>query len=208
MALPIFALGTVLFPDGLLPLRVFEARYMDMVRRAMRDASGFGVCLIRKGREAGDRQVEIETVGCRARIDSWNMEQLGVLQISTTGTERFRIVSRETMPDGLIVAETTPLETEEAVAVPAEATSCQALLQRIVQRFDDDVQDRPIGTGSADASSPIAKPYRFDDATWLGNRLCELLPIPVSAKQKLMELTDAPTRLEVVRQYLEQHGVR
>ena len=203
-SLPIFPLGTVLFPGGQLPLRVFEARYMDMVRAAMRDGTGFGVCLIRSGREVGERNVDIEEIGCQARIDDWNMEQLGVLQIATTGTERFRIVSRTVQPDGLIVATVEPLDDEPAAPVPADSMGCQALLQRIVQRLDSETHDEAAGALN---HPPIARPYLFDDATWVGNRLCELLPIPLPAKQKLMALTDGPTRLEIVQRYLKQHNI-
>jgi Lon protease-like protein len=202
--LPIFALGTVLFPGGLLPLRVFEARYMDMIRGVMRDSNEFGVCLIRKGSEVGEREVETEEIGCRARIDDWNMEQLGVLQIATTGTDRFRIVGRRLQADGLLVADVEPLDDETVISVPDDALPCQALLRRIVERLEqagDEREDDEV------VHNPIAKPYRFDDSTWVGNRLCELLPIPVGAKQKLMALTDGPTRLEIVLRYLKQHGI-
>jgi Lon protease-like protein len=197
--LPLFPLNVVLFPGGVLPLRVFEARYMDMVRRAMRDGSTFGVVLIRQGSEVGDVDVATEEVGCRARIDRWDMEQLGVLQIATTGTERFTIVSRNVEPDGLIVADVVPLE-EEAPATPAaDARPCIALLEQVTQRIDE-VTDAAMGP-------PIAKPYRFDDATWVGNRLCELLPLPLVDRQRLVALTDGAARLEAVSRFLRDHGV-
>lgn len=207
--LPIFPLNTVLFPGGLLPLRVFEARYMDMVRRAMREASRFGVCLIQKGREVGEHGVPIEPIGCRARIDDWNMEQLGVLQIATTGTERFRIRSSRVQPDGLLVAEVEAVELEPLVPLPDEAAPCQTLLRRIVQRLEESNEESGKSAPESDFASrpPIAKPYLFDDATWVGNRLAEVLPIPMSAKQKLMALTDGPTRLVIVQRYLKQHGI-
>lgn len=205
--LPIFPLNTVLFPGGLLPLRIFEARYMDMVRNAMRDESGFGVCLLRKGAEVAEHEVEIEEIGCRARIDDWNMEQLGVLEIATTGTERFRIVSRRVQSDGLMVAEVVAIDVEPPATVPAEGEDCRTLLRRIVQRLDDEREAKGRDEDGEILQSPIAKPYLFDDATWIGNRLCELLPIPLKAKQSLMALTDGPTRLEIVQRYLKQHGI-
>lgn len=204
--LPIFPLNTVLFPGGLLPLRVFEARYMDMIRNAMRDASTFGVCLIRKGREVGEQGVETEEIGCRARIDDWNMAQLGVLEIATSGTERFRIVTRHVQSDGLLVADVEPVDLEVSVPVPTQAADCQALLRRIVQRLEDGGAKKDDEDGD-DGALPIAKPYLFDDSTWVSNRLCEFLPIPLGAKQKLMAITDGPTRLEIVQRYLKQHGI-
>ncbi len=204
ITLPIFPLNTVLFPGGLLPLRIFEARYMDMIRRAMRDTSEFGVCLIRKGHEVGERGVETESIGCRARIDDWNMEQLGVLQIATTGTERFIIVSHAVQADGLMIADVEPIEHEAYAPLPEEAAPCVSLLERIVSQWEASGQASDAGTVQAPA---IAKPYRFDDSTWVGNRLSEVLPVSLSAKQKLMALTDGPTRIAIVLGYLKQHGI-
>lgn len=207
--LPIFPLNTVLFPGGVLPLRIFEARYMDMVRRAMRDRAEFGVVLIRKGREVAEHGVETADIGCRARIDDWNMEQLGLLEIATTGTERFSIGARRIEADGLMVADVEPLETEHVVALTDDAKPCRALLERIVQRLEEERTQQPVdeSDGKRPVPSPIAKPYRYDDATWVGNRLAEILPIPLGAKQKLMALTDGPTRLSIIQQYLKQHGI-
>ena len=208
ITLPIFPLNTVLFPDGLLPLRIFEARYMDMVRRAMRDASEFGVCLIRKGYEVGAvgnrGGVETETIGCRARIADWNMEQLGVLQIATTGTERFIIVSHAVQADGLMIADVEPIEHEAYTPLPEEAAPCVSLLERIVSQWEE---NEKASGGDAGQAPAIARPYRFDDTTWVGNRLSEVLPVSLSAKQKLMALTDGPTRVAIVLRYLKQHGI-
>ena len=216
--LPIFPLHTVLFPGGLLPLRIFEARYMDMVRVCMREARDFGVCLIRKGREVGKHDTEPETIGCRARISTWDMEQFGLLQIATVGVERFRITRLSGEADGLLVAVTEPLDEEAALSVPAEFEACTTLLERIIVQIErdaarehakDGARAEVVGApgGASETRHPIAAPYRFDDASWVGNRLCELLPISLAAKQKLMELTDAPTRLAIVHQYLKQQKV-
>lgn len=215
--LPIFPLNTVLFPAGLLPLRIFEARYIDMVRVCMREARDFGVCLIRKGREVGRSDTEPEAIGCRARISDWDMEQLGLLQIATIGAERFRITRLASEADGLLVAMTEPLGDEPASAVPTEFDACTTLLERIIGQIEDSAGKRAkdparvelvaeAGGASGDRS-PIAAPYRLGDASWVGNRLCELLPISLAAKQKLMELTDAPTRLAIVHQYLKQQKI-
>ncbi len=184
-----------------MPLRIFEARYMDMVRDCIRDARPFGVCLIRKGKEVGGTALP-ESIGCRARITDWNMEQLGVLQISTEGTERFSIASTRTEANGLLRAETEDLDLEEAAEVAPEYRACADLLRRIIQQLN-----REIDKINPEGKLPIAQPYHLDDATWVGNRLCEILPISLAAKQKLMELTDAPTRLSIVHQYLLQQKI-
>ncbi len=199
--LPLFPLQTVLFPAGILPLRVFEARYMDMVRDCMREGSEFGVCLIKKGKEVGNI-AQPELIGCRATITGWNMEQLGVLQISTIGTTRFQIVDVQAQSNGLLKASAGDLPPEAPLEMPAEFIACADLLKRIIDQIAAGERD-----DSDAAKPPIAAPYRLDDASWVGNRLCELLPIPLLAKQKLMELTDAATRLSIVHQYLQQHKI-
>ncbi len=174
---------------------------MDMVRDCMRDAKEFGICLLKKGQEVG-APAEPESIGCRARISDWNMEQLGVLQISTIGTERFRIVELRSEASGLLRATTDELELEAPTSVPQKFTACVDLLQRIIQQLNKEI-DKIDPQGKL----PIAAPHRMDSATWVGNRLCEILPISLAAKQKLMELTDAPTRLSIVHQYLLQQKI-
>ncbi len=202
--LPIFALGTVLFPGGVLPLRVFEARYVDMVRGVMRDGGEFGVCLIRRGSEIGERDVDVETIGCRARIESWDMQQFGVLQIVAVGTERFEIVDRRTAGDGLLMADVVPLVADFPFVGNDDTEPCFALMRRIVAELDG----HESGDDDEGSGKPlIAKPYRLDDAAWVGNRLAELLPMAPSARQRLMSMTDAGSRLAEVHAYLVQHGV-
>jgi Lon protease-like protein len=112
MQIPIFPLNTVLFPGGVLPLRVFEARYMDMTRECMRKGAPFGVCLIREGREVGAAAVP-HTIGCLANIADWDMQQLGLLQLRTLGGSRFRILSQQIAGNGLITAEVELLADED-----------------------------------------------------------------------------------------------
>jgi uncharacterized protein len=197
--IPIFPLGTVLFPGGVLPLRVFEARYMDMVRDCMKREAPFGVCLITHGGEVGE-PAEHETVGCLASIRDWDMEQLGLLQIRTVGTERFRIVARQVAPNGLVLAQVETIEDDDpGVAVPDAFSVCAALLARIVEdleRREADPEKRMI-----------ASPYAFDSAAWVSNRLAEFLPIPGPLKHKLMVLDDPVARLGLVHRFLEQHQV-
>lgn len=190
--LPLFPLGTVLFPGGVLPLRVFEARYIDMTRECMKTGRPFGVCLIREGAEVGAPAIPHE-VGCLAEIGEWDMEQLGVLHIRTRGTRRFRIGSTRTAASGLIRAAAHSLPDDASCAVRAEFSSCAILLKALLPRLPENM---------------IAGPHRFEEAGWLSNRLAELLPIPPLAKQKLMELADADARLEVIHQFLQQQGLR
>lgn len=213
MRIALFPLSTVLFPQGVLPLRVFEARYMDMVRDCMRDEMPFGVCLITdpKGSEAGPPP-RIADIGCLARITAWDMKQLGLLQIRTIGSERFRLIASAPQSNGLLIGEIETIEPDDDCPVPAQHQPCVELLTRIIDDLGAQMAEKRR-TGESDDESevlarlPFEEPYRMESSAWVSNRLCEVLPVPMKAKQKLMELTDAGTRLEIVHTYLKQHAV-
>ena len=189
--IPIFPLGTVLFPGGLLPLRVFETRYMDMTRECMKTQTPFGVCLIKSGREVGEPAVP-EEIGCLAYIQEWDMQELGVLSLRTQGGQRFRIRDRAVTGQGLVRANVELIDPEPAAALPAEFAACANLLELVV----------------ADKSAAVfAEPHRFDDATWVGYRLTEILPVPLAAKQRLLELDDSVLRLQILHRFLEERGL-
>ena len=209
MRLPLFPLNAVLFPGGILPLRVFEARYMDMVRDCMRDDTTFGVCLIAGGREVGNSP-RPESVGCEARIVAWDMPQLGVLHIRAVGLNRFRVATSRTEPNGPVIGEVETLDPDADSALAPEHAPCAELLTRIIDDLGAQAAERRrTGQAGDDTSNepPFQKPYRLESSVWVGNRLCEVLPVPLKAKQKLMELDDAKTRLDIVTQYLKQHAV-
>lgn len=205
----LFPLSVVLFPQGVLPLRVFEARYMDMVRDCMRDSTSFGVCLINDARGASAPTAE---VGCLAHITAWDMQQLGLLQIRTVGGDRFRLLTSELQPNGLMIGEIDLLETDDDQPVPAEHRPCVDLLTRIIEDMSAQLAEKRRTGEEAEGSPamgqlPFEQPYRMESSSWVSNRLCEVLPVPLKAKQKLMELNDAATRLEIVHTYLKQHSV-
>jgi uncharacterized protein len=188
---PIFPLGTVLFPGGLLPLRVFETRYMDMTRECMKAQKPFGVCLIRSGREVGEAAVP-EDIGCLAHIHEWDMRELGVLSLRTQGGQRFRIRDHEVTGQGLVRANVALIDPEPATTLPAEFAACANLLEMVV----------------VDKTAAVfAEPHKFEDATWVGYRLTEILPVPMAAKQRLLELDDSVLRLQILQRFLEQRGL-
>ncbi|MDX9718340.1 LON peptidase substrate-binding domain-containing protein [Thauera sp. AutoDN2] len=188
--LPLFPLKTVLFPGGVLPLRVFEPRYMDMVTGCMREGGSFGVCLIAAGEEVGETAVP-HPVGTEACIEAWDMEQAGVLSLVTRGGRRFRVEDHEVERDGLLVARVRWLDETPSGGVPEAQAEVLPLLRAIV----------------AELGERLPPPHRFDDLAWVGARYVELLPIPLLAKQKLLELDDPLSRLEIVQQFLREHGL-
>ena len=178
-SVPLFPLNTVLFPGGRLPLRIFEQRYMDMAKVCLKDGSPFGVCLITEGREVGEPAVPAD-IGTLARITGWDMPQLGVLQVVAVGAQRFRIKAHRVEKSGLARGDIELLEADQDCPIPEHCARCVKILQRVI----------------GEQPELLEPPHRVDSASWVGSRLVELLPLPLSAKQELLELSDARARLE------------
>jgi Lon protease-like protein len=185
---PVFPLQAVLYPGALLPLRIFETRYMDMAKACLRDKSAFGVCLIQEGEEVGSPAVP-HAIGCLATIEACDMEELGILKLRARGGERFRILSSEVDRSGLIRGEVEPLAAETSDMAAAGFADCRELLAKMI-----------VGIGR----ERFAEPFAFDDPSWVSFRLAEILPLRLDVKQKLLELTDAGLRLAVLHRFLRQ----
>jgi Lon protease-like protein len=186
---PLFLLNTVLFPEGLLPLRVFEQRYLEMVKTCLRDQTPFGVCRIREGAEVGAPATH-EDIGCLAQIRHWDMQQLGLLQIIAQGDRRFRVLERRVRADGLALARIEVLPEEADGPPPASFAAGRQLLERIAAEHGEKI---------------FAKPYRFDSSAWVGARLAEVLPLAGPVKQQLLEL-DGPQRLQALQRLIAQQA--
>jgi Lon protease-like protein len=179
--IPLFPLNLVLFPDGPLPLRIFETRYYDMVRRCMREGRGFGVVLIREGSEVGPSDTDLYDVGTMAEITDFHQLSDGLLGLSCVGRQRFRIIERSRQPDGLNLGEVDWLSPQPAVPVPARHERLSKLLSTVLPQL-----------GEVYANIDM----RLDDAAWVGHRLAEILPIPLADKQYYLELDDPVERLD------------
>jgi uncharacterized protein len=193
--LPLFPLRTVLFPGSLLPLKVFEQRYIEMTKACLRDERPFGVCLITRGDEVarGDGAVpDIATVGTLARITSVDMPQMGILHLATEGGMRFEVRDQATDKLGVIVAEVTTIADEPRHPLAETYAPLAKLLEMIAAR---------LGPQNFPAER------RYDDASWVGYRLAELLPLPLSIKQSMLEVNDANVRLAALKQYLDRQGL-
>lgn len=199
--LPLFPLNTVLFPGGALPLRVFEARYIDMVRDCMKRNAPFGVVRIKSGKEVG-AAAEPDSVGCLAHIVEWDMPELGLLMLQTSGGQRFRILETRTLPDQRVEARTELIDDDADPPPSAELVACATALKTVIQ----DINEAARAEGES-GFNPFPAELKLDSTCWVANRWCEILPISTLARQKLLELTDARSRLAIVHQYLEQHGI-
>lgn len=189
LEVPLFPLGTVLFPGGLLPLRVFEPRYVDMIKLCLRDNMPFGVCLIRDGHETGVPAAP-HAVGCLARIEHWDVPHPNLFALLARGGERFRVLNQSVNAAGLIRAEVELLAQPEA-AVATDA-ACEEVLRLAVKRAGED---------------SVPGPIRFDDPLWVSYRLAEILPITPLERQALLEENDTATRLSRLREHMLTHGI-
>lgn len=188
LEIPLFPLQTVLFPGGVLPLKIFEQRYLDMAAACFKNETPFGICLIASGEETG-RAADPHPVGTLTGIANWEMEQLGILQISALGRKRFRILESRVGPGQLLEGRVEVINDNGPVPVPPERQRLLPLAMRIVSELGNE---------------RVPEPHRFDDAEWIGYRITEILPIQNLAKQKLLELEDPLARLDILEKYLDQ----
>ena len=193
--LPLFPLRTVLFPGGLLPLKIFEQRYIEMTKACLRDDRPFGVCMITEGSEVAQpdgNAPKFASVGTLARITNFDMPQLGILHVQTLGLTRFEVRSHAVDATGLCIGEVTTIADEPAHALP----DAYAPLARILGVIAGKLGPENFPTSTA-----------YDDASWVGYRLAELLPLPLSIKQRMLEVNDANVRLAALKQFLERQGL-
>ncbi|MCL5801176.1 MAG: LON peptidase substrate-binding domain-containing protein [Gammaproteobacteria bacterium] len=182
IALPLFPLNTVLFPGGVLTLRIFEARYLDMVSACLKQDSGFCVCLIRSGAEVG-QAADTHEVGTLAKITAWTQREDGLLGITCWGEQRFRIRSRVLMPNRLLTGDVEMLPDAPEQQVPTRLQMLVALFKELNER-----------TGYL----PPDMLQKATQANWLSYRLAELLPVDLSEKQMLLEVDDGLQRLDLI----------
>ncbi|MDX9968495.1 MAG: LON peptidase substrate-binding domain-containing protein [Hydrogenophaga sp.] len=207
--LPLFPLGTVLFPDGWMPLRIFEVRYLDMINRCIKAGAPFGVVCLTEGSEVrridpdaptGFAREAFHPVGTLARIDQVERPQAGLILIRCRGQQRFHIRSSQQLPHGLWMGDVTLDTPEPRVPVPEHLASARDALRRVL----DNLHERDPGTMN---DLPLQPPYHWDDSGWVANRWAELLPLPAELKQRLMVLDNPLLRLELVSDLLDRMGV-
>jgi len=200
-SLPLFPLSAVLFPDGLLSLRVFEVRYLDMVAKCRKAGAPFGVVSLTQGEEVRRPGVQeaFSQVGTLAAIHDFEQPQPGLMLLRATGAQRFRITSSDQLKHGLWVADVERLPADLAVPVPPDLKPAADALQRLIQSLQ-------LKSGNP-GTMPLLPPWKLDDCGWVANRWCELLPLPVGLKQRLMELDNPLVRLELVSDVLTRTGI-
>ncbi len=198
--IPLFPLGSALFPAGVLRLRVFEIRYLDMIKKCIADKTEFGVVQLLGGGEVRTpegKEVLADT-GTMARIDDWSAPAPALLQLRCSGTTRFKLISSRQAKYGLWMGEVLPLACDPSIPVPENLQASANALGRLIA----DMQKE----GIAAADMPVAAPYRLDESGWVADRWSELLPLSAPQKQCLLALQDPVERLQRVQSILSEHG--
>ena len=190
--LPLFPLRTVLFPGGVLALRIFETRYLDLMTSCLRERSRFGVVSLLRGAEVqqADKPVDFAPVGVEAELIDADGIEPGILLVRCRGLSRFEVASSRQQADGLWLAQTLALPDDEAEPTGAEFEATARALAGAIESI------------RAQDAAAFAEPYRFDDAGWVANRWCEILPLPLNVRHRLMALPDARLRLKLVDEIL------
>jgi uncharacterized protein len=198
--LPLFPLGSVLFPAGMLSLRVFEARYLDLMSACLRSETPFGVVLIEKGsdvKQSGQASPLLATVGCKAELISCDVPQAGLMLVRAKGLARFTLDSVQQGPNGLQIGQVTDIAADDALPLPQEHANVGLALKQLIAAL----HLKQAG------EVPFVAPYALDDVAWVSNRWCEVLPIPAPTKQKLMALEEPMARLELIASFLTKRGL-
>lgn len=192
--LPLFPLKTVLFPGGVLPLKIFEARYLDMVSRCLKSDSGFGVVAIYQGNETGDQPASIHPVGTLARIVDFDSRDDGLLGITCLGVQRLRVIGHRIQSDQLLIGQALWLPDDPALLpLPSHEPLVRVLRELLEQ----------------ENLAPFARLLtpNWDDAAWIGNRLTELLPLPLHIRQALLEMTEPHQRLDILLAMFQEQQI-
>jgi uncharacterized protein len=198
MQLALFPLGAVLFPQGMLSLKVFEARYLDLMSACLKAQTSFGIVFIERGSDirSKDEAPLTASIGCSAEIIACDIPQQGLMHVQVRGLERFSISSTQSGPNGLLIGDVQAVVADPKEAVPAKHAAAVDALKQFVAALQLKGQ-----------SPPFAAPFLFEDAGWVANRWCEILPIPGVLKQRLMELPNPQTRLDLIGGFLEKQGI-
>lgn len=214
-SLPLFPLGTVLYPDGVLPLRIFEVRYLDMIGKCHKSGAPFGVVALTEGSEVRQLMAAADAasppsgeafaheafndVGTLATITTLTRPQAGLIMVQCLGIQRIRITRREKLKHGLWVGDVDLLRPDAAVDIPPDLQVTASTLGQVIQSLHTN--------GMLQEQLPFGKPYRLDECGWVANRWCELLQLPLELKQRLMALENPLVRLELVHDILVSAGV-
>jgi len=199
--IPLFPLGTILFPDGIIALKIFEARYLDMIKQCLREKTEFGIVSILKNFDSDEQNLStmFSTIGTLAQIEDFDPVQPALYMTKSLGTQRFKLLSSAQKSNGLWIGEIELLENDPITPIPAEHQRVAELLDGIIS---------VIQSEDLLGEAPFKKPFKIDDCGWVSNRLAELLPISLAQKNHLLAQTNPRIRLDLITEIIEDDDLR
>jgi Lon protease-like protein len=199
--IPLFPLGTVLFPDGVIALKIFEARYLDMIKECLREKTEFGVVSIIKNSDVIEEDASscFSKIGTLAQIEDFDPIQPALYMTKSFGTQRFKLISSKQEINGLWMGEVELLENDPLIPISQEHLKVAKLLDEIIS---------VIQSENLLDDAPFKKPYKVDDCGWVSNRLAELLPISLAQKNHLLAQTNPRIRLDLIAEIIEDDDLR
>jgi len=199
--IPLFPLETVLFPDGVITLKIFEARYLDMIKQCLREKTQFGVISIIKNLDTDNESslITFSNIGTLALIEDFDPIQPALYMTKSLGTQRFKLLGSVQEPNGLWVGEVELLDKDPLIPIPQEHQKATKLLDEIISV----IQSQDL-LGDA----PFKKPFKVEDCGWVSNRLAELLPISLIQKNHLLAQTNPRIRLDLISEIIEDDDLR
>ncbi len=199
--IPLFPLETVLFPDGVIALKIFEARYLDMIKQCLREKTEFGVIsIIQDQDDSHDNPTpRFTSIGTLALIEDFDPIQPALYMTKSFGTQRFQLLSSSQEANGLWVGEIILLEKDPLIPIPKEHQRVAKLLDEIIA---------VIQSENLLSDAPFKKPYMTEDCGWVSNRLAELLPISLAQKNHLLAQTNPRIRLDLISEIIEDDDLK
>ena len=199
--IPLFPLETVLFPDGVIALKIFEARYLDMIKQCLREKTEFGVIsIIQDQDDSHDNPTpRFSSIGTLALIEDFDPIQPALYMTKSFGTQRFQLLSSSQEANGLWVGEIILLEKDPLIPIPKEHQRVAKLLDEIIA---------VIQSENLLSDAPFKKPYMTEDCGWVSNRLAELLPISLAQKNHLLAQTNPRIRLDLISEIIEDDDLK
>lgn len=200
-ATPLFPLATVLYPQGVLNLQIFEVRYLDMMKKCLRDNTSFGVVSLIDGNEVRrpDEQIQLAKIGTLVKIEHHEFVTPTLIEVSTIGTQRFKMNSARQEKNGLWMAEIQPMPADSVVEIPNYLQGSANALAKLINTIDEQ--------GITEEQLPFRKPFKLMDCGWVANRWCELLPLDKPTKLQLLALDNPLLRLELIDDILQEQGL-
>ena len=173
-------------------MRIFEARYLDMVKDCMRNSTMFGLVAALPDEQLS--HLPFARIGTAFTIMDADVPSPGLMMIRCCGQHRFQVDSALQQKDGLWIGQVEDIPNDLAMQIPDDLSIARTGLQNVIDSFDEQ--------GIAESEIPLIKPYQLEDCAWVANRWVELLDLPLIQKQRLLALDSALVRLELIQDFL------